>query len=486
MKRLAAAAALLVVATIAACATSESSGFDAEEDGGASSSGGSSGTPESGTSSSSSSSSSSSGGDDGGMDAPIDVAPGGNPVGFPCAKPADCQSGDCKAVLAGASGQICVKPCMAQSDCDPNFFCDPATAGATTGSCVPRSPAHCKTCVAHTECGSLSEKCGIAAGDTVKACHVDCTISGPDACPPDYACVDTQLDGQPAKVCRPGGGLSCLDSLGGFCDRVATPQPCSRANTEGTCVGQRACLGASTRYDTCGATAPVCKLTCSTTAPAGCTTKYCPEATTSPQNCGTCGTVCPGLNQQNAIVGCNQPTCTFGCNGETYNVDNNKGNGCEVVETQVGNHAQNTANAVGDRACYDNNSNPNISGRIPSDSETHAGVAGFVASTGSASDYHRIHATGQSSIINPCENNVVLTLQMTGSNLNACYHLHIETNKNTYDCDTDANGRCVVNAAGSSQYDDDTDILVVVSKRNVAGCLAANRDNPTYTVTGHL
>lgn len=209
---------------------------------------------------------------DAAADAPIDVAPGGNPVGFPCSKPTDCQSGDCKNVLTGSTTSLCVKPCAAQTDCADNFFCDPTTPGATTGSCVPRSSAHCKTCSSNAECGSLSETCGVAAGDTVKACHVDCTIGGAAACPPDYTCEATTLDGVAAKVCRPAGGLSCLDSLGGFCDRVATPQTCTRKNTAGTCVGQRTCLAASTRFSSCGASAPVCKMTCGTTDPAGCTT----------------------------------------------------------------------------------------------------------------------------------------------------------------------------------------------------------------------
>lgn len=420
---------------------------------------------------------------DAAADAPIDVAPGGNPVGFPCAKPSDCQSGDCKNVLAGSSTSVCVKPCTAQADCPDNFFCDPSTPGATTGSCVPRSPAHCKTCSTNAECGALSETCGVADGDTVKACHVDCTIGGQAACPADYTCEATTLDGVAAKVCRPAGGLSCLDSLGGFCDRVATPQTCTRKNTAGTCVGQRTCLAASTRFSTCGAPAPVCKMTCSTTDPAGCTTSYCTEATSGPQNCGTCGNVCPGYGQTSANVACNQPTCSFSCKGEKYDVDDNKGNGCEVAETTTGNHGKNTAVDLGDHGCKDGDT-LTFSGRIPSDSQVHdPAIDGFDAATGSAPDYFKVRGTGSAF----CVNNIDYTLTVTGSSFKGCYTLSIETNKNTYSCNTDpTTGSCRINPSGSSQYDDDTTVSFVISKRNVAGCLAAQRDNPSYSVSGHF
>lgn len=417
-------------------------------------------------------------------DVAIDVAPGGNPAGFPCTQPTDCQSNECKNVLAGSSTSICVKPCTQQSDCADGFFCDPSTAGGATGFCVPKSPAHCKTCASSGECGSLSETCGVAAGDSVKACHVDCTIGGAAACPADYSCEATTLDGVAAKVCRPTGGLSCLDSLGGFCDRVATPQTCSRSNVAGTCVGQRTCLSGSTRFGSCGASAPAYKLTCSATDPAGCTTSYASEATSGPANCGTCGNACPGLNQASANVGCNQPTCTFSCKGEKYDVDGNPANGCEVSDATTGNHTETAAASKGDHGCKDDDPIPTISGAIISDTRTHenAAIDGFVSATGSAPDYFKIRGTGSIT----CVNNVDLTLNVNQavSTKPSCYHLHVDTNKNSYDCDTDVNGNCRINPSGSSLYDDDTYVVISVSKRNVAGCAGA--DNAPYTITGHL
>ncbi|MCW5832906.1 MAG: hypothetical protein KIS78_10895 [Labilithrix sp.] len=483
------ALAMAGVCVLAACATASGDGgrpeFDDDGGAGASSSSGGPDTP---------TDDGGAGGDpgvtpDASTDAPIDVAPGGNPVGFPCAKADDCMSGECRPVLAGGTSSVCVAPCAAQADCADNFFCDPTTPGATAGFCVPRSPAHCKTCNNDDECGSLSERCGVADGDVVKACHVDCTIAGQAACPPDYTCVDTTLDGTGAKVCRPSGGLSCLDALGGFCDRVATPQACARSNAAGSCVGQRTCLAASTRYDACGAQAPVCKATCSSTDPAGCTTSYCAEATAGPANCGTCGTVCPGYLQPNANVGCNQPVCTFSCQGEKYNVDNDKSDGCEVSDPYVGNHDTNNATNLGDHGCSDSDiltmpSTASLPARLPSDSEVHANpsIVGFDSATGSAADYYKVRGTG--SIL--CVNNIDYTLTMTGSAYPSCYHLHIATDKDSYDCDTNASGTCRINPSGSSKYSDNSTITFIVSKRDVAGCKAAQRDNPSYRVSGHF
>jgi hypothetical protein len=434
------------------------------------------------------SSSASDTGSDTGADGGNDASVPANPIGFPCTNNNACTSGLCKSVVAGSGSSVCVTACTAQTDCPDTYFCDPSVAGATTGFCVPRSPAHCMTCTTSASCGSLSEVCGVATGDTVKACHVDCSIAGNAACPADYACVSTMLDGTAAMVCRPNAGLSCLDSLGGFCDRVATPQQCTRTNVAGTCAGQRACLTASNRFGSCAAVAPVCKATCSSTDPAGCTTSYCSQATADAANCGACNNVCPGYLQANANVTCNQPTCSFSCQGESYDVNNSATNGCEVTDPTTGNHSTNTATSLGDIACYDGSSDPNITGRLPSDSSVHASpsVAGFVTATGSAPDYYNIHAVGQSSAFNPCVDNIDLTLKMSGTTHATCYHLHIDTDNNTYDCDTDSTGTCQINPGGSGNYNDDTTISVIVSKRNITGCSATARENPSYTVKGHL
>src|SRR5262249_6083453 len=156
---------------------------------------------------------------------------------------------------------------------------------------IPHSPAHCLSCASDSACGSLSEVCFQAPGDNAKACHIDCSIAGADACPADYSCTDQTVNGQPRKLCRPTIIPTCLDAVGGYCDRLAIPQPCLRINGAGMCLGERDCLPAAKRFDKCSAMAPQCKTDCSLQDPAGCTESYCPGATSDPANCGACGMV---------------------------------------------------------------------------------------------------------------------------------------------------------------------------------------------------
>lgn len=428
---------------------------------------------------------------DSGVDAAIDSGPTGNPVGFPCGGDSDCTSGLCKPVVAG-SGSVCVSTCTKQADCSDNFFCDPLTAGSTDGYCVPHSPAHCAVCGSNSDCGSLSEVCGVAAGDNAAACHIDCSLAptaGTNAaCPPEYNCVATTVDGAARQVCMPKAPITkCVDALGGYCDRISTPQACARTDaTAGTCVGYRACSAASNRYGNCDASAPSCKM-CGVSDPTGCTENLCSNAAQDVNNCGTCGHVCPGLGQPSDNVTCSTSSspasCTFSCQGEHYDVDNNPANGCEVADPVTGNHAQDgTAAYVGSLSCHDGSSNPNISGQIPSDlrgARTNPSVSGFDSITDSAPDWYRIDASGGA-----CYDDFSLTLQMSGSSHAACYVLTIVTNKETRTCQTDGTGSCNVND-GSGSYSDGSTIYISVVKSSGAGCTGID-DNPSYTVTGHL
>ena len=424
----------------------------------------------------------------------IDSGPSGNPVGFPCAHPTDCNSGLCEPVIAG-SGSVCVSTCTTQADCNDNFFCDPLGGDAGAGGyCVPHSPAHCAICTDDTDCGSLSEVCGIAAGDTAKACHVDCSLAPvagtTSACPNDYSCQATTIDGVARQLCMPKAPIAnCVDAVGGFCDRISTPQTCDRSNSAGICVGSRTCDASSNRYTTCSAAAPACR-NCTTLNPVGCTENLCANAAVDVNNCGTCGNVCPGQSQAADNVTCvgSPLSCRFSCQGEHYDVNNSPADGCEISDPTTDNHTTNKPTSVGDRACYDGSSDPNISGRLPSDNRVHENnaVDGFDPRTGSAPDYYSIHATGESSIFNPCTDNVVLTLATSGAANPACYHMHVSTDKVQLDCDTDGSGGCMINASGTGQYTDGSTIVVEVYKVNKAGCTATDDDNPSYTVMGHL
>lgn len=398
-------------------------------------------------------------------------------AGLPCQTDGDCLSGLCKPVLLGQS--VCVTPCTRQSDC-ANIslsFCDPLSVGAPSGYCVPRSPSHCLSCNSDSDCGSLSESCFQAPGDNAKACHVDCDLAGDAACPADYSCEAETVNGGLHKMCVPKVG-TCLDSVGGFCDRIGTPQACTRANTAGTCIGQRPCLSLSNRFDKCDAQAPQCKVSCAAQDPAGCTTSYCAGAVSTPDNCGTCGNVCPGFGKTADNVSCNGG-CKFSCIGESYDVNGNPSDGCELADAPVGNHTQGVAVFVGSFPCDDGSSSQNITGQMPSDTRVHENppVTGFDVASGSAPDYFHIYASGGSF----CQNDANLSLQVFNSVHASCYALTLtNVHPNDY-CATDSGGHCSIsNSSGS--YGDGTDIYVTVSKT----CSTAATENVTYAVTGHL
>ena len=146
-----------------------------------------------------------------------------------CNSDGDCASHLCKPALAGT--KICVVPCATQGECGAlaNTFCEPTTAGAATGYCVPRSPMHCAACALDSDCGGLADRCLQAPGDTAAACHIDCSLGGISACPVDYTCSSVTDGATSRKLCLPTAG-KCLDAFGGFA--IACPgRRCARART---------------------------------------------------------------------------------------------------------------------------------------------------------------------------------------------------------------------------------------------------------------
>ena len=176
----------------------------------------------------------------------------------------------------------------------------------------------------------------------------------------------------------------------------------------------------------------------------------------------------------------NPQQCGMTCKGENYDVDNNPSNCCEVEDWPTGNHLQTAQSAtyIGSFPCDDGASDQNITGRIPSDQRVHANPAmsGFNTETGAAPDYVRLLASGGF-----CINDINLSLQIVGSTIPSCYRLSAITSNGTYDCQTSSGGTCSF-APGARSYGDGTDIYIKVEKT----CGFASRDNPTYTVTGHL
>ncbi|HEX7666162.1 MAG TPA: hypothetical protein VF407_16660, partial [Polyangiaceae bacterium] len=358
---------------------------------------------------------------------------------------------------------------------------------STDGYCVPHSPAHCEVCSDNSDCGSLSEVCGVANGDTQKACHIDCTLAptagSTSACPSDYTCQATTVDGASRMICMPKSPITkCADANGGFCDRVSTNQACARIDaTAGTCVGFRTCSSASNRYSSCSASSPSCKM-CGASDPTGCTENLCANAARDINNCGTCGNSCPGQGQTSDNVACDTtaaPTCKFSCQGEHYDSNNSAGDGCEVADSPTGNHDTTNAAYVGSYGCDDDDSKQNTAGNLPSDSRVHElpAITGFDAASGSAPDWLRIRANGGAL----CVNDADIILDMSGSGFPTCYKLTVVTNKSTKTCTTDSSGHCEIKQ-GSSSYSGDTDIYVGITKT----CSSASRDAASYKITGHL
>ncbi|HEY1088062.1 MAG TPA: hypothetical protein VGE37_10220, partial [Archangium sp.] len=204
------------------------------------------------------------------LDAGTDAGTGTGDAGTLCTSASDCASGTCLAWFRDA-GSVCGKPCFSQAQCADvtGTVCVPDSTGA--GWCVPKSPAHCLPCDFDVNCGSLSEACVLAPGDTTMTCRIDCSLAGADACPAGYTCTETRFNNQMRSFCTPPMG-QCSTAPGGFCDRFSTPQPCANTNDAGTCVGERSCMNGI--FTACSAPTAACR-TCDTPVRPACIEPLC-------------------------------------------------------------------------------------------------------------------------------------------------------------------------------------------------------------------
>jgi hypothetical protein len=404
----------------------------------------------------------------------------GLPLGSPCVDDSECASEICREVFFDLPDKVCVGRCASQDDCPEGdgFFCEAITNGAVDGYCIPRSPAHCVSCENNSDCGYFTEVCLQGPNDDQHACHIDCSLSGAAACPTDYTCESLTLGNTTRQLCVPVES-QCADAVGGFCDDVMGPLVCARQNADGECLGERACDATTMRFSACGAAVPQCKASCDDPDPAGCMLESCGGAADTVDHCGMCNNPCPGIGTLNGAPSCIDATCGFDCQGETYDVDGNINTGCEKSDAVVGNHTQGTGVYVGSFGCGDGSSNRNISGSLHSDMRNHIpAITGFDAASGSAPDWFNLFADGGAF----CQNEVVLTLNATGTGNLACYRLTVYTNNGTHTCTTNASGTCLINQDGTGVYSDNTTIHIRVDKV----CAASAPGAVTYTVTGHL
>jgi hypothetical protein len=171
-------------------------------------------------------------------------------------------------------------------------------------------------------------------------------------------------------------------------------------------------------------------------------------------------------------------TCTFSCQGESYDVNNNPADGCEMTDPTTGNHTQGSATAAVDQSCQDGTLQT-VSGHIVSDARTHAAPAvnGFDGLTGSAPDWYAFTATG-----GICVNDLSATFTTSGGGATNCYKLSFVFNSGTLTSTVISGNGSTTLAAGSGAYSDDTTVYVKVEKT----CSTATRENVTYSVQFHL
>jgi len=177
-------------------------------------------------------------------------------------------------------------------------------------------------------------------------------------------------------------------------------------------------------------------------------------------------------------VSCSGAACTFSCQGENYDTDNNPGNGCEQLDSPQNNHGTGSPGVptnLGSHDCTDGTITWN--GVVPSDSRTHLPVVqNFNLTNGAAPDFATLNATG-----GLCVNDLSFSLTTSGGNATVCYTLTIQTSTTTQTCTTTGAGNCSINT-GSGSYTASSIITFKVEKI----CSSATRQRVTYTVQGHI
>jgi hypothetical protein len=193
-----------------------------------------------------------------------------------------------------------------------------------------------------------------------------------------------------------------------------------------------------------------------------------------------CGHVCPGYLATADNVTCQNMGCTFSCQGENYDVNNNPADGCEVADSPQGNHVQGSAVNAGDQSdCDSGGIDFTVTGTMLSDQRVHENpaVTGFDTNSGSAPDWELKKGVGHTF----CANDIVVTFTVNGSANASCYTLTVITDKNTYSCSPSGTS-CSINHNNGGQFSDDTNVYFEVTKT----CSFATIENVSYSIAGHF
>jgi hypothetical protein len=383
----------------------------------------------------------------------------------------------CGPLPATGGGDLGRSPgvCLEQRDCPDGTLCQPATPGAATGTCKPPSQRHCATCVSDGDCGA-DGLCFQAPGDSAAACHIDCSLSFL-TCPSDYNCSSVLWgDGGMRQVCLPVNN-HCLDMNGGSCAAGET-QPCTRANSAGTCTGVRACMNG--QLGACSAPEPLFLDHCGDPPPAGCSELPSAAALSTPTDCGACGNACPGVSSTTADAACTDATCGISCRGDHYDIDGSAANGCEAADLQAGNHDQTTPSPFPNTSCDDSSSQNSFSGHLLSDTRVHTNptVSAFNPAAGAAPHWYQVHSSG-----GLCTDDYSVTLTTTGGPAVPCYAATIITDKITDKVTVTGAGSNTISGSGGS-YSDGSTIYFKVEK--TCSTMSVGDADVSYTVSYHL
>ncbi|WP_394836124.1 hypothetical protein LVJ94_04360 [Pendulispora rubella] len=211
-------------------------------------------------------------------------------------------------------------------------------------------------------------------------------------------------------------------------------------------------------------------------------TNYCASTAVDVETTCQSAADCPGAGDPNARVTCIDSHCTFACKGEAYDVNGNTADGCEVVDPVRDNHHSSDAIDLGDDSCLDSSSAEHFSGIIATDVRQHVSpsIDGYDGKVGAAPDWYMIRANG-----GQCENDIEFELRVRGAAHLDRYRLHIDSDKDSWDCTTDALGFCrIKDDAGS--YHDNTWIYIRISKVDAGDTISCAPEVAEYRVDGHL
>jgi hypothetical protein len=200
------------------------------------------------------------------------------------------------------------------------------------------------------------------------------------------------------------------------------------------------------------------------------------DVLTDPDNCGTCGHLCP--SGPTVVAGCELGTCGFAaCIGENYDVDNDWVDGCEVADAVPPEHTMLAASSLGSKSCT-NSDTGTFSGRILSDSRAHLNppVPGFDPAVGAAPDWWKVFAGG-----GPCTKDFSVTFSVSGGSAQVCCRCMIITDVLSQSVTVTGNGSASMNG-GPGSYSDSTSIYFKIEKI----CDLPTQQEVTYTVDFHL